>query len=59
MLTFSLYSMAYHEIRLVAAKLYFNFDLALCPESADWIEQKTYVLWEKKPLMCQLRAASK
>lgn len=52
-------NMAYHEIRLVAAKLYFNFDLALCPESADWIEQKTYVLWEKKPLMCQLRAASK
>lgn len=47
--------MAYHEIRLLAAKMLFNFDLELCEEGRDWTEQKVFVLWEKKPLMCRLR----
>ena len=51
-------SMAYHEMRLMAAKVYYNFDLELCPESNNWADQQTYILWEKKPLMCKLRAVN-
>ncbi|KNG49528.1 cytochrome p450 protein [Stemphylium lycopersici] len=51
-------NMAYHEMRLIAAKVYYNFDLELCPESNNWAEQPTYILWEKKPLMCKLRAVN-
>ena len=48
--------MAYHEMRLIIAKVLYSFDIELCPESEDWDEQKTYILWEKKPLICKLRA---
>ena len=51
-------SMAYHEMRLIIAKVLYNFDMELCPESSDWTEQKTYVLWEKHPLMCKLKAVN-
>ncbi|KAK8076306.1 cytochrome P450 [Apiospora phragmitis] len=52
-------NMTYHEIRLLAAKVFFNFDLELCDDSRDWREQKVFVLWEKKPLLCKLRAVTK
>lgn len=48
-------NMAYHEMRLIAAKVFYNFDIELCPESENWTDQKTYVLWEKHPLMCKLK----
>jgi hypothetical protein len=50
--------MAYHEMRLIIAKVLYNFDMELCPESWDWTEQKTYILWEKHPLMCKLKAVN-
>jgi hypothetical protein len=50
--------MAYHEMRLLLAKVMFNFDLELCPESEGWMEQEVYTLWQKKPLMVKLRAVS-
>ncbi|KAI8937337.1 hypothetical protein NX059_006543 [Plenodomus lindquistii] len=49
-------NMAYHEMRLLIAKVLYNFDLELCPESKDWSDQRTFILWEKKPLMCKLTA---
>ncbi|KAK8091868.1 hypothetical protein PG997_002229 [Apiospora hydei] len=52
-------NMAYHEMRLLAAKVLFNFDLELCAESRNWTEQKVFILWDKKPLMCKLRAVTK
>lgn len=54
-LTSSPLSLAYHEMRLVIAKLLYNFDLDLCPESAAWSDQETYILWQKNPLICKLR----
>jgi hypothetical protein len=54
----ALSSMAYHEMRLLLAKVMFNFDLELCPESEGWMEQEVYTLWQKKPLMVKLRAVS-
>lgn len=48
-------SLAYNEMRVILARLLWNFDLRLCPESEGWHRQYTYTLWEKPPLMCQLR----
>ncbi|KAK3302986.1 cytochrome P450, partial [Chaetomium strumarium] len=50
-------NMALHEMRLVLARLFFRFDLELLDESRDWTDQKAFVLWEKKPLLCRLKAA--
>jgi cytochrome P450 len=51
-------NMAYHEMRLIIAKVLYHFDLDLCPESYGWDDQNTYLLWEKKPLMCKLKAVN-
>ena len=49
-------SLAIVELRLVLARLLWNFDLKLMPESEEWIErQKVYFLWEKIPLMVKLK----
>ena len=50
--------MAYHEMRLIIAKLLWHFDMELCVESEEWIKQKVYTLWEKPPLMVKLIARS-
>jgi hypothetical protein len=47
--------MAWHEMRLLLAQLLYNFDLELSEESKDWSDQKVFVLWEKKPLLCKLK----
>lgn len=50
-------AMALHEMRLVLARLYYRFDFSLCEESARWIDQRAYILWEKKPLICRVTPA--
>lgn len=52
------YSLAYHELRLIMATVLYHFDLELCPESEGWEDQQTYILWEKKPLICKLKAVN-
>ncbi|KAH5622240.1 hypothetical protein HBI51_248140 [Parastagonospora nodorum] len=49
-------NMAYHEMRFILAKVLYNFDLELCGQSEDWMEQKVYVLWQKTPLMVKVKA---
>jgi hypothetical protein len=51
-------SQAYHEMRILAARVFYSFDLELCPESKNWKEQLVFTLWEKVPLMCKLKAVS-
>ncbi|KAF2024039.1 cytochrome P450 [Setomelanomma holmii] len=51
-------NMAYHEMRLIMAKVFYAFDFELAPESQNWADQNTYILWEKKPLMCKLKAVN-
>jgi cytochrome P450 len=51
-------SMAYHEMRLILAKVFYAFDFELAPESEDWKDQNTFILWQKKPLMCKLKAVN-
>lgn len=48
--------MAYHEMRIILAKVLCNFDLELRPESQDWLNQEVYTLWQKKPLMVKVKA---
>lgn len=47
--------LAWHEMRLLLATTILHFDIELCEESEEWADQKVYILWEKKPLMCRLR----
>ena len=47
-------NMAMHEMRLILAELVLLFDLKLCDESRGWLDQQTYALWVKNPLMCQV-----
>ncbi|EFQ31351.1 cytochrome P450 [Colletotrichum graminicola M1.001] len=44
-------NLAYGEMRLILARVLFNFDLRLADESRGWDEQsQVYTLWEKGPL---------
>jgi cytochrome P450 len=48
-------SLAHAEMRLIAAKVLFNFDLELKEESGNWLQdQKVFGLWEKPELKVKL-----
>ncbi|CAK40052.1 hypothetical protein CBS115989_2208 [Aspergillus niger] len=47
-------NLAFAEMRVIIARLLWNFDIEICEESKDWSDQKTFTLWEKPPLMCKL-----
>lgn len=41
-------------MRLLLAKLLWNFDLELLPESLNWADQKSFSLWSRPELMVKL-----
>ncbi|KAF5703768.1 cytochrome P450 monooxygenase [Fusarium globosum] len=48
-------NLAYAEMRLILARLLWNFDLELQPKCKNWIaDQKTYSLWQKVDLDVKL-----
>ncbi|KAL8337081.1 hypothetical protein RB601_008541 [Gaeumannomyces tritici] len=47
-------NLAWAEIRTALIKMLWNFDAELAPESAGWIKQPVFGLWEKPPLMVNL-----
>ncbi|MCJ1409794.1 hypothetical protein MMC19_003877 [Ptychographa xylographoides] len=47
-------NLAFLTMRLVLAKLLWNFDIAADGDVEDWASQKTYILWEKRPLPVRL-----
>ncbi|KAF6813398.1 benzoate 4-monooxygenase cytochrome P450 [Colletotrichum musicola] len=50
--------LAYGEIRTILAKILWEFDVHLAPESNGWMEGlKIYGVWEKKPLIVRFRPA--
>ncbi|KAF2656827.1 cytochrome P450 [Lophiostoma macrostomum CBS 122681] len=50
-------NLAYAEMRLILAKICWNFDVELDEErSGDWFDQKIFGLWEKKPLWVKLKS---
>ncbi|ORY71471.1 cytochrome protein [Pseudomassariella vexata] len=48
-------NLAYAEMRLILAKMLWNFDFALVKGQDDWMDQKTFTLWEKPPLMVNVK----
>jgi hypothetical protein len=42
-------------MRIIAAMMLWHYDLELCPESKNWIDQKVYTLWDKPELMIKAR----
>lgn len=50
--------LAYGEIRTILAKILWEFDIQLAPESSGWMESlKIFGVWQKKPLMVRFRPA--
>jgi hypothetical protein len=56
MLTIS--SLAYHEMRLILATVMFSFDMELCKDAEDWVQQKTHILWAKPAMMARLTSVA-
>ncbi|KAL6704988.1 hypothetical protein ACN47E_007391 [Coniothyrium glycines] len=52
---------AYSEMRLTLCRLLWRFDLALADENDrfDWGDQKSYIIWDKRPLKVVLRHAAR
>ncbi|KAI0395499.1 cytochrome P450 [Xylariaceae sp. FL0594] len=46
--------LAYHEMRLIMAKVLFHFDMRLDPSCDNWYEQRVFGIWEKPPLKVYL-----
>ncbi|KAJ5999780.1 Cytochrome monooxygenase lcsI [Penicillium waksmanii] len=51
-------SLAYAEMRLIAAKILWSFDMSLDESSSEWNVQKSYIVWERKPLLVKLSQVS-
>ncbi|KAK1757808.1 isotrichodermin C-15 hydroxylase [Echria macrotheca] len=44
-------NLAYAEMRLILARIIYDFDIKLADDSQNWIEkQKAYILWDRIPL---------
>lgn len=48
-------NLVFNEMRLIRARLLWDFDLALGPESDDQMDQKTYVTGKKRPMFVKLK----
>jgi len=46
-------------MRLIMAKMLYNFDMELVDPESNWFDQKVFTLWDKGPLMVRLGAADK
>jgi cytochrome P450 len=49
-------NLAYAEMRLIVAKLLWNFDMTLHKDCRDWDDQTSYIIWQKPSLMVELKA---
>ena len=53
-------SLAYLEMRIVLARLLWNFDLiGLAPSCENWADQNVYLFWDKPELLVQLKPVVK
>jgi len=43
-------ALAYAEMYSLAARVLYNFDMELCPESETWLDQRAFIFWNKGPL---------
>ncbi|KAJ6095928.1 hypothetical protein N7486_006674 [Penicillium sp. IBT 16267x] len=52
-------NLAYIEMKIILARMIFNFYMELDQPFEEWMEQKSFLLWEKKPLMIKLTPRTK
>lgn len=53
-------NLAYAEMRLILARIVYDFDLRLADDSRNWVErQKAYTLWDRIPLNVYLTPVQK
>lgn len=53
-------NLAYAEMKIVLARLLWEFDLEYCgPRDDDWLDQRVMIIWVKKPLMVKLHPRKK
>ena len=53
-------NLAYAEMRVIIARVLFEFDLELMESSKSWLEDlKNFTLWQKDPLMMRLKPVVK
>ncbi|CAI0650064.1 unnamed protein product [Colletotrichum noveboracense] len=53
-------NLAYVEMRIILARMLYNFDMKIADDSLDWVgKQKIYLLWEKGPLNVYLTPAKR
>jgi hypothetical protein len=46
-------------MRLILSRMVFNFDMELDQPELDWLDQESFFLWEKPPLMVRLTPKNK
>lgn len=52
--------LAYAEMRLILARMIWNFDMELSEDSKNWLKgQKAFAVWKKPPLNVQLKLAAR
>lgn len=49
------FSLAYVEMRIILARMVFNFDMELDQPEKDWMDQRIFFLWDKPELMIKLK----
>ncbi|KAI0443926.1 cytochrome P450 [Xylaria telfairii] len=53
-------NLAYAEMRLILAKIVFNFDMTLADDSRGWLDdQRAYTVWEKPALNVHLKPVAR
>ncbi|KAJ5486234.1 hypothetical protein N7530_000534 [Penicillium desertorum] len=48
-------NLAYVEMRIILARMVFNFDMELDQPEKDWMDQECFVLWNRPKLMIKLK----
>ncbi|KAI0543414.1 putative cytochrome P450 [Xylaria curta] len=52
-------NLAYSEMRLILAKLVYNFDISMSKDSRNWLQgQKAYAVWHKPDLHVHLKSVT-
>lgn len=47
-------TLAYAEMKLILAKLLWHFDFDLDQRTGEWLDQKIFTFWQKKPLLVKV-----
>ncbi|KAI2781641.1 putative cytochrome P450 [Daldinia loculata] len=52
-------NLAYAEMRLILARIIYNFDMTIANDSRNWLNQRVYTLWDKPALNIHLKPVAR